>query len=82
MWRSRRGLRWTGPAPLPPPETSGKEGSVITVDVDGTLLSVIIAKISKHYIYYMHDGCAAPEGRRAGNWTYYFGAAEKGMSRK
>jgi hypothetical protein len=60
----------------------GEEGSVITVDVDGTLLSVIIAKISKHYIYYMNEGCPEPEGRRAGKWTYFFGASEKGSSRK
>lgn len=54
----------------------------MTVDADGTLLRVIVAKISKHYIYYMEEGSRDIHGRQAGKWTYFMGAAEKGSGRK
>jgi len=52
------------------------------VDVEGKVLGVVVAKISKHYIYYMEKGTIYKEGRPAGKWTYFYGASEKGSGRK
>ena len=60
----------------------GEEGHTVNVDVEGRVMGVVVAKISKHYIYYMEKGTAYKEGRPSGKWTYFYGASEKGSGRK